>query len=139
MQSIIYLFMSGAGHVTAEPANFLRITWHQQTRTLADTQALLEQLLWHLQHRGWSRVLIDQTAMAPFDGREQVWVTTDWLPRAVQQGGYRHGAVVVSPAVLARLATAYITTSVQDLPLEYRSFETETEALSWLLAQPATP
>jgi hypothetical protein len=38
--------------------------------------------------------------------------------------------------VLVRLATAYVTTHVQGLPLAYRSFDTETEAVRWLLDQP---
>ncbi|WP_046243895.1 hypothetical protein [Hymenobacter terrenus] len=70
--------------------------------------------------------------MRSFTAAEQQWVAHKWLPRAVE-GGYRRGAVVVSPNVLVRLATAYVTTNVQGLPLVYRSFDSEAEAVRWLL------
>lgn len=128
-----------AGQVWASPAGFLRIVWGSQPRTLAESQALLQHVLHALQQRRWSRVLINQSQMLPFTSEEQQWIATTWLPAAVQAGGYRHGAVVVSPAVLVRLATAFVTTNVQGLPLTYRSFDTEEEAERWLLQQPATP
>jgi hypothetical protein len=132
------LFTNSAGHLQADPAGFLRISWGSQPRQLAATQALFEQLLRQLQATGQSRVLINQTQMPPFSPDEQHWITTNWLPRAATEGGYRHGAVLVSPTVLVRLATAYITTYVQGLPLLYRSFDNEAEAVRWLLQQPAS-
>jgi hypothetical protein len=44
--------------------------------------------------------------------------------------------VVVSPDVLVRLATAFVTTNVQGLPLVYRTFDTEAQAMQWLAQQP---
>jgi len=135
MPSAPLLFTNPAGQLAASSDGFLHVTWGPGARTLAATQALFEQMLTHLQRRGWSGILIDQRAMTPFDKAEQNWVATDWLPRAVREGGYRHGAVVVSPTVLVRLATAFITTYVQGLPLTYRSFDTEADALHWLQQQ----
>ena len=135
MPSATLLFTNSAGQLAANSDSFLHVTWSAGARTLAATQALFEQMLTHLQRRGWSAILIDQRAMPPFDKAEQTWVATDWLPRAVREGGYRYGAVVVSPTVLVRLATAFITTYVQGLPLTYRSFDTEAEALHWLQQQ----
>jgi hypothetical protein len=40
---------------------------------------------------------------------------------------------------MVRLATAYVTTHFGELPLVYRSFETDEQAVAWLLAQPAKP
>jgi hypothetical protein len=91
-----------------------------------------------LRQRGWNRILVNQVGMPPFTPAEQQWVAHDWLPRAVQEGGYRYGAVVVSANVLVRLATAYVTTNVQSLPLVYRSFDCATEAEHWLKQQPST-
>ncbi|RZK32675.1 MAG: hypothetical protein EOO63_00605 [Hymenobacter sp.] len=73
--------------------------------------------------------------MIPFSPQAQQWISEDWLPAAVAVSGYRAGAVVVATNVLARLATAYITTSVADLPLRYRSFDTEEDAVAWLFDQ----
>jgi len=137
MLRVTLLFTNSAGQLAANPAGFLHVTWGPGARTLTATQALFEQLLEQLQQHNWSRVLVDQRAMLPFEKAEQTWITTDWLPRAVREGGYRYGAVVVSPTVLVRLATAFITTYVQGLPLTYRSFDSEADALHWLTQQPS--
>ena len=131
------LFSNTAGQLFADPANFLRAHWTDQPRTLADTQALFTNMALALQQYGWRRILINQVAMRPFSAAEQQWVSQAWLPQAVQQGGYRAGAVVVSTDAYTRLATAFITTNVGGLPLRYRSFDTEAQAVAWLLQQPA--
>jgi hypothetical protein len=131
------LYANTAGQLLADPAGFLRAHWAAGPRTPADTQALFASIAQALQRRGWGRVLVNQTAMQPFSVAEQQWVAQHWLPLAVQQSGYRHGAVVVSTDAYTRLATAYITTSVGGLPLRYRSFDAEAEAVAWLRRQPA--
>ncbi|MDO7851166.1 hypothetical protein [Hymenobacter convexus] len=130
------LFENNAGRLTADSAGFLRTTWSSQPRTLADTQALFNAMLRGLEQRRWSRILVNQAQMTPFTPAEQQWVAQNWLARAVTEGGYRFGAVVVSPHVLVRLATAFVTTNVQGLPLTYRTFDTEAQATAWLAQQP---
>ncbi|TGE21279.1 hypothetical protein E5K00_13375 [Hymenobacter aquaticus] len=132
-------FENTAARLTQDPNGFLRVRWTSKARRLEETQAVFTHMRLALERFGWSRILIDQTAMLPFTTAEQQWISQQWLPRAVQEGGYRHGAVVVSPEVMVRLATSYITTQVLGLPLVYRSFEHETEAVQWLLSQPAAP
>ena len=132
------IFENNAGQLATDPAGFLRIIWNGNARTIADTHQLFEQMRQALQQHSWSRVLVNQSAMTPFSTAEQQWITREWLPLAVE-AGYRHGAVVLSPDVFVRLATAYITTHVPDLPLTYRSFDAEADALQWLLQQPAAP
>jgi hypothetical protein len=131
-------FENAAGEVLTDPAGFLRTNWSSQKRNPEATQAIFENMLRALQQYGWSRILINQRNMIPFTPQEQQWIAREWLPRAVQ-AGYRHGAVVVSPNVLVRLATAFVTTSIQGLPLMYRSFDTVADAQSWLLQQPVSP
>ena len=132
------LFTNRAGQLLADAAGFLRVRWGAEPRVLAAMQELFEQVMRQLQQRRWSCVLINQVVMPPFTPAEQQWVATDWLPRAVHEGGYRYGAVVVSPQVLVRLATAFVTTNVQGLPLTYRSFDEESTAVRWLSQQTAT-
>jgi len=88
-----------------------------------------------LRQRGWGRILINQVRMVPFTSQEQLWISQEWLPAAVHESGYRFGAVVLAANVLTRLATAFVT-STPELPLRYRSFGAEKEALAWLLQQP---
>ncbi len=130
------LFTNSAGQLLADPEGFLRAHWTTQPRTLADTQALFNSMGTALHQRGWGRILVNQSNMLPFSAAEQRWVSQEWLPRAVQECGYRYGAVVVSTDIYARLATSFITTSVGGLPLRYRSFDQEAEALAWLRQQP---
>ncbi|TVT41187.1 hypothetical protein FNT36_06920 [Hymenobacter setariae] len=125
------LFKNTAGQLTADPAGFLRMDWSGAARTLADTQGLLTTMAQTLQQRGWAKVLANQTLMQSFSPAEQAWIQ-EWLPRAVHEGGYRFGAIVVSTDTYARLATAYITTNVGGLPLRYRSFDDTAQAIAWL-------
>lgn len=139
--SPVVYFENAAGTLLEEPAGFIRAIWGRKTQqyTTPDVQAFFSQMMAGLQRRNWSRMLIDQTSMRPFTSEEQLWVAQQWLPRAVNEGGYRHGAVVVSPNVMVRLATAYITTQVLNLALTYRSFDSDAAAQAWLLQQPASP
>ena len=132
----LLVFQNPAGQLAADPAGFVRMTWAATPRTLADTQALLTQLAAALKQRSWGKVLADQTMMPSFSPAEQQWVAQQWLPQAVQDGGYRYGAIVVSTNAFARLATAFITTNVQGLPLRYRSFDQVADATAWLRQQP---
>ena len=128
-------FQNVAGQLLEDPAGFLRANWFSQPRQFDDTRALFPQMLQALQYHNWSRILVNQVGMKPFTLEEQNWVAKEWLTRAVREGGYRYGAVVVSHEVMVRLATAYITTHVQGLPLVYRSFEADADAVKWLLQQ----
>jgi predicted anti-sigma-YlaC factor YlaD len=129
-------FQNAAGRLLEDPAGFLQAHWSPDSRTFTDLKALFTHMALCMQQRKWSRMLINQRGMLPFSQEEQRWVAEQWLPEAVRTAGYRFGAVVVSENVLTRLATAYITTHVQGLPLTYRSFESDEEAKAWLLNQP---
>lgn len=128
-------FENAAGRVEEDPAGFLRTTWSQVARRPEDTRAIFVHMMRGLSHNKWSRMLINQMNMQPFSAQEQEWVAQEWLPQAVE-AGYRYGAVVVSTNVMVRLATAYITTQAPASALTYRSFETDAQAVAWLLQQP---
>lgn len=134
--SLPVLFHNAAGQLREDPTGFLYTRWAAQPRTLADTQALFSRMSEALRQRGWCKILINQVELRPFSPDEQQWITQQWLPQAVREGGYRYGAVVVSHDAYTRLATAYITTSVGGLPLRYRSFDEEAQAIAWLRQQP---
>jgi hypothetical protein len=131
----ILVFQNNAGQVIAEPGAFLRLNWNGQPRAFADTCAMFTAAAEALRQHGWGRILIDQMQMQPFSSHEQLWISQQWLPAAVRESGYRFGAVLLAANVLTRLATAFVT-STPELPLRYRSFSTEVEALDWLIQQP---
>ena len=130
--SLPVLFTNAAGQLTADPTGFVRMNWAATPRALVETQALLTHLAQALRQRGWDKVLANQNLMPSFSPAEQQWISQEWLPHAVQSG-YRYGAIVVSTDTYARLATAFITTNVGGLPLRYRSFDEEAQAIAWLL------
>ncbi|GAB2944318.1 hypothetical protein GCM10027048_06360 [Hymenobacter coalescens] len=132
---IVY-FENMAGRLLEDPAGFLRVEWRSEPRPPGAARELFDQMGLALRQHGWSRILINQGQMQPFSREEQQWVTEHWLPNTVREAGYRFGAVVVSSSVLTRLATAYITTHVQGLPLTYRSFDSDAAAAAWLEQQP---
>jgi hypothetical protein len=129
------LFDNAAGQLQADPAGFLRATWGPGPRTLTDTGALFAAMTRALLQYRWSKILVNQVDMVPFTTQEQLWVAQEWLPHAVQEGGYRFGAVVVSANEFTRLATAFITISVKGLPILYRSFDAEEQAVKWIVQQ----
>lgn len=129
-------FENSVGRIWEEPGHYLRLEYHNGFREQTHFRALLNHLAQALARRGWSRILINQQAMVPFNPSEQTWMTTEWLPRAVREAGYRYGAVVVAHDVFARLAMNQFVMATRDLPHTYRSFESEPEALAWLLLQP---
>ena len=128
-------FENGAGRIWEEPEGYLRLQYHPGPRDVVQFRALLTHTGHALGRRQWSRMLVDQRAMEPYNPAEQQWMSTEWLPRAVHESGYRHGAIVVAHNVFARLAMTQLALSTRDLPHTYRTFEGEEEALAWLLAQ----
>ena len=132
--STVY-FNNPACQLLEEPAGFLRAIWSREERNPTQFNAVFNHMIQALRRYGWSKILIDQRQMRAFTAAEQQWIAREWLPRAVLEGGYRHGAIIVSEDVFTRLATAYVTTAVQNLPLVYRTFPDEAAAVAWLRAQ----
>ena len=127
-------FENQAGRIWEEPVGYLRLDYRAGARTTEQFQALLTHLLRALVRRGWDRVLVNQQEMVPFSAVEQAWMVNQWLPRAVLEGGYRRGAVLVAENGVARLAMTTVVATTRHLPHTYQSFEAEADALAWLLA-----
>ena len=126
-------FENSAGRIWEEPKDYLRLEYYAGNREEIQFQALLMHLLHALRRRGTGKILVDQRAMAPFNTSEQAWMATEWLPRAVLEGGYRYGAVIVAHNVFARLVMTQLVMSTRNLPHTYRTFDGEEAALAWLL------
>ncbi|WP_375416053.1 hypothetical protein [uncultured Hymenobacter sp.] len=132
-------FENQAGRIWEEPADYLRLDYRAGARSAEQLQALLTHLLRALVRRGWHRALINQQEMVPFSVAEQAWLVEQWLPRAVLEGGYRRGAVLVAQNGLARLAMTTVVAATRHLPHTYQTFELEADALAWLLAAGPDP
>lgn len=126
-------FENSTGRLWEEPEGYLRLEYKPGPRELMQFRAMLTHTAQALSRRQWTRILVDQRQMAPFNPAEQAWMTTEWLPKAVHEHGYRHGAVLVAHNVFARLAMTQLVLASRDLPHTYRTFESEAEALAWLM------
>ena len=128
-------FKNAIGCVWEEPEAYLRLDYFPGARDETQFRALLTHARQAMQRRSWSKMLVNQQEMNPFTPSEESWMTNEWLPLAVQEGGYRYGAVIVARNVFARLAMNGILLSSRKLGHLYRNFEHEPEAIAWLLAQ----
>jgi hypothetical protein len=106
---------------------------------LAQRSYLLNHVTRALSRYRFGKLLIDQRQMTPCVPDEQVHLGQHWLPCTIVDGQYRYGAVVQAHDVFARLAMDTIRTQAQELPLTYRFFPDEAQAISWLHAQQLPP
>ncbi|GAA4352881.1 hypothetical protein GCM10023185_12970 [Hymenobacter saemangeumensis] len=128
-------FENGAGRIWEVPAGYLRLDYNPGHRAEADFRALLNHLRQAMSRRGWNRALVNQRLMSSFTPRETEWMVNEWLPAAVNENGYRYGAVLLAHDVFARLAMSKVVLATRDLKHQYHNFEEEDEAIAWLLAQ----
>jgi hypothetical protein len=128
-------FKNNAGCVWEEPAGYLRLEYYPGPRLEAQFRALLTHARQAMQRHSRGRMLVNQQQMSPFTAAEEIWMMNDWLPQAVRENGYRHGAVLVAHDVFARLAMTGIVMTSRKLGHTYRNFEQESEAVAWLLTQ----
>ena len=127
-------FKNNVGCLWEEPEAYLRLDYYAGPREEAQFRALLTHGRQALQRRGWSRMLVNQQQMSPFTPGEEAWMVNEWLPQAVLDNGYRHGAVVVAHDVFARLAMTGLVMTSRRLGHIYRNFEQEAAAVAWLLS-----
>lgn len=128
-------FKNNVGCLWEEPEAYLRLEYYPGPREEVQFRSLLTHVRQAMQRRSWGRLLINQQKMSPFTLSEESWMMNDWLPQAVRENGYRHGAVVVAHDVFARLAMTGIVMTSRKLGHTYRNFEHEREAVDWLLTQ----
>jgi hypothetical protein len=133
-QRTVY-FENSAGRVWAEPAGYLRLDYHPGRRPEGDFRALLTHARQAMSRHHTGRLLINQRQMAGFSSTEERWMVDHWLPTAVQENGYRFGAVLVANDVFARLAMSSIAMASRDMEHQYHNFDDEAAAVTWLLAQ----
>jgi hypothetical protein len=126
-----FYYGNAAGQVQ-EHTSYVRLTYGVGTRQVDAFQAVLGHVTRALARHGSGKLLIDQRLMKAYSLQEQAYVVQQWLPRTIVEAQYRWGAVLMAKDVFARLAMDTIRTQAQALPLTYRFFTEEGEALAWL-------
>ncbi|OGX90228.1 hypothetical protein [Hymenobacter coccineus] len=125
-------FENAAGRVWEEPQHYLRLDYYAGPREEVAFRALLTHALRAMTRRGWGKLLIDQRKMAPYSDAERAWMVEEWLPRAIREGGYRYGAVVLAENAFARVSMTRLAMASRELGNTYKTFDTEDEAMGWL-------
>lgn len=125
-------FENSIGRLWEEPTGYLRLEYKPSLREVVQFRALLTHAARALSRHQWPNMLIDQRQMSPFTPAEQAWMAGEWLPKAVHEHGYRHGAILMAHNVFARLAMTQLVFGTRDLPHTYRTFDNEAEAVAWL-------
>jgi hypothetical protein len=133
------LYFTNAAGLVQEYADYVRLQYYPGPRRFEEFTALLNHVTRALSRYRLGKLVIDQRQMTPYLPAEQVHLVQHWLPRTIVEGQYRYGAVVQAHDVFARLAMDTIRTQAQDLPLTYRFFPDEMEAIRWLHAQALPP
>jgi hypothetical protein len=111
---------------------YARIDWQpvpSQSRVL---RTVYEQVLRLLCATGFTKILSDRQLMPPLLPVDQLWLAEQWIPQAVSEAGYRHGAVVESHDLLSRNSVVQVVEKLGSLPLTVRYFEDDWQAAKWL-------
>lgn len=130
MASRSIYFENAAGRVWEEPLHYLRLDYYANPREEAVFRALLTHVLRAMIRRG--RMLIDQRRMRPYSATGRAWPVAEWLPRAIREAGYRHGAVVLAENAFARLSMTRLAMATRGLGNTCKTFENEAQAIEWL-------
>jgi hypothetical protein len=133
------LYFTNAAGLVQEYADYVRLQYYPGPRRFDEFTALLNHVTRALSRYRLGKLLINQRQLTPYLPDEQVHLVQQWLPRTIVDGQYRYGAVVQAHDVFARLAMDTIRTQAQELPLTYRFFLDEAQAISWLHAQQLPP
>jgi hypothetical protein len=128
-------YENAVGRLYEHPEGFALFRFKPGKRKFSELQGLLIQVRDLLESKGWNRFLADNTLLTPFTPEEVAWIANHWSTAAQRQGGL-YGAVVLAQDVFARLAMGQVMHQVHDTAMHFRRFETEAEALAWLLQNP---
>jgi hypothetical protein len=131
--SIYCYFENTAAKITREPAGYIRLQMHSGQQTAADIRTMFEQSLLATQTSGFSKLLLDHRLAAPFVEEAKEWFEHVFLPLMATYIATRRIAVISAFDVFARLSMVPLSAGVYRHGNLVRSFESEAEALTWLL------
>lgn len=141
MNNLIYprheslYFHNSLAYVIELPGAYVRVDWQAAPMFSSSLREVHEQLLQLLKEKQLRKVLSDHQLMPAIMPKDQQWLITDWLPRAVLESGYRYCAIINAHDVYNRLSTSYIEHKIKDsIPLQVAHFQDLQAASNWLLS-----
>lgn len=129
-------FNNALGRVYLYAPDYVRIDWQNAPMPRMDLRAVYEHTLHLLKRSGLRKVLSDHRLMPSYTREDRDWLLSDWVPRAVEEAGYSHCAVVQAQGVFDYQTTQYLAAEVSQrttLVVEY--FDQLAPAQTWLLSQ----
>ena len=127
-------FESSAGRLYYNPAGYVRLAWAVGRLPLADIQTYYEQVLTLLISTGSCRILSEHGQRSPLPVEAQKWLTTNWIPRAMNQANTHHCAIVEGADPLHRLSTQSVV-STAPAGFKFKRFDNFAAADAWLRGQ----
>jgi len=125
-------FHNEVASVLEHADGYARIDWNPVPIQSGALRTVYEQVLRLLRTRGFTKILSDRQLMPPLLPADQVWLSEEWIPQAIEQANYRHGAVVASRDLLSHSSVVQVVEQVGHLPLTVRYFEDDWQAAEWL-------
>ena len=111
----------------------MRLAWAGERLPLEPIQVFYEQALSLLKSSGVRRILSDHGQRAPLIATAQEWLTTNWIPRVMDQARTHHCAVIEGANPMHRLALQSIV-STAPANFHFKRFDNFTAADAWLRA-----
>lgn len=124
-------YQNEAGRLLYNSLGYVHLVWSPERITQAVLEAFYEQALLLMKRTGATKILSEHGARRPLSAEAQQWIATNWVPRAIDKGGFMYCAIVEGGDPIHRLSTqAVISTS--PIQLVYKRFQLLADADIWL-------
>ncbi|MCC3156596.1 hypothetical protein LJ737_05060 [Hymenobacter sp. 15J16-1T3B] len=129
-------FRNAAGSVVFHSTGYVELAWGPGRLGLDELQAFYEQALTLLKSTDSGKILSSHGQRQPLSAAAQQWLTGDWIPRAIRQGGFRYCAIVEGQDPVHRLSTQGVV-AASPVGVEFKRFQHRADAEAWLGSQRA--
>ncbi|PJJ54875.1 SpoIIAA family protein [Hymenobacter chitinivorans] len=117
--------------ISYDSQGYILLVWANVACQEQELQAIYEHTLQALKHHRTGKLLTDHRLRQPLPLSAQHWIAQQWIPRAMQEAGYSHCAIVENQTPLGRLAARAVGDALTQ-PLDFRYFNTLEAASAWL-------
>lgn len=114
---------------------YLRIDWKPAPMRSSLLREVYNRTLELLAYTRYGRIFTDHQLMAPILPHDSEWLRQEWVPRAVEAGGYRRCAIIQSHELVARHITQQLIAQLPPTSLTVCYFHDRSDAVAWLLAE----
>jgi hypothetical protein len=133
-QASLY-FHNSLANVVEHPGLYVRVDWLPNPMFSSQLREVYEHILLLLQESGLTKVLADHQLMPAIMPCDQDWLNDNWIPRALQESGYRYCAVVDAHDINTRHITTRLVQRFRSRnQVTIAHFSDSSAAENWLAA-----